>query len=116
MTQLTKNGEILCRESFYGTFFKSSYHALLEAQIEFERKFVMAEGEPSLENYYRLLDLKPPEDSKTIGWSHDYMEIDWETDWIDFLYKPAITEDGRPYIDISYPIPPVSLLYDQHYY
>lgn len=112
MVHSTKNGDILCRESFYGTFFKSSPLAVLEAEYEFNRKYALGEGDGSLAMFYKLLDLEPPSESLTIGWNYDYMQVEWETIWIDFIHRPGITKDGEAYLDIHYPIPPVSLFYE----
>jgi len=108
----TKNGDILFRESFYGTFFKSSPLAVLEAEYEFNRKYTMGDGDGSLALFYRLLDLEPPDQSRGIGWCYDYMQVEWETIWVDFIHRPMMTKSGIPYTDIHYPIPPVSLFYD----
>lgn len=113
--QLTRNGETLFRESQYGTFFKSSTIAVMRAEYEFNRMFAMGEGDSSLALFYRLLDLKPPNDSLIMGWNQDYMMYAWECWWIDFIHKPAFTENGTPYVDITYPIPPASLFYEGEY-
>lgn len=111
MVYSTKNGDILFREEFCGTFFKSSPIAVLEAEYEFNRKYALGEGDSSLADFYKLLDLEPPKESEQIGWCYDYMQIEWETIWIDFIHRPKLTKDGTPYTEISYPIPPVSLFY-----
>lgn len=113
MTKLTKNGDILFRESFCGTFFKSSPLAVLEAEYEFNRKYALGEGDESLALFYSLLDLEPPAQSKDIGWNYDYMGVEWETMWIDFIHRPKMTKEGVPYTEIYYPIPPVSLYYEE---
>lgn len=112
MTELTKNGDSLFREEFYGTFFKSSPIAVLEAEYEFNRKYALGESDGSLAEFYKLLDIEPPKESLQIGWNYDYMQIEWETMWIDFIHRPKITKEGVPYTEIYYPIPPVSLYYD----
>lgn len=109
----TKNGDILFRESFCGTFFKSSPLAVLEAEYEFNRKYALGEGDQSLALFYSLLDLEPPAQSKDIGWCYDYMGVEWETMWVDFIHRPRITKEGVPYTEIYYPIPPVSLYYEE---
>lgn len=113
--QLTKNGDILFRESQYEIFFKSSTIAVLRAEYEFNRMYAMGEGDSSLALFYKLLEIKPPKDAMSIGWSPDYMMDEWECWWIDFIHKPAFTDDGTPYVDIYYPIPPVNLMYERSY-
>ena len=111
MIQTTKNGDILCRESYLGVFFKSSPLAILEAEYEMNRGFALGEGDCTLAKFYDLLDLEPPPESYFIGWDPEYMAEEWSTYWIEFMSRPAITPDGQPYIDIYYPIPPTNMGY-----
>ena len=113
--KLTRNGETLFRESYFNTFFRSSPLAVAQAEMEFNRMYAMGEGDASLAIFYRLLDLDPPADSKVVGWDQDYMMDEWETWWIYFQHAPNFTEDGTPYCDIYYPIPPSSLYYERSY-
>ena len=113
--ELTKHGETLFREAYYGTFFKSSMVAVKDAEMEFNRMYAIGEGDGSLALFYRLLDLSPPEGSKIIGWDPDYMMDEWETYWIYFQHYPKFTDDGTPYCDIGYPIPPTSLFYERSF-
>ena len=113
--QLTKNGETLFRETQYNTFFRSSVLAVQRAEYEFNRMYALGEGDASLALFFKLLEIKPPNDALTIGWDPDYMMDEWECWWIDFMHRPQFTDNGTPYIEISYPIPPVSLFYERSY-
>lgn len=113
VVELTKHGETLFRESHFGIFFKSSITAVKDAEMEFNRMYAVGEGDGSLALFYRLLDLKPPKDSLTVGWDPDYMMDEWENWWIYFQHAPAFTDDGTVYCDIYYPIPPASLFYER---
>ena len=113
--KLTKNGETLFKESQYDIFFRSSTLAVIRAEYEFNRMYAMGEGDASLALFYKLLEVNAPNDAKLIGWDQDYMMDEWECWWIDFMHRPQFAEDGTPYVEISYPIPPTSLFYERSY-
>lgn len=113
--QLTRNGETLFKETQYNIFFRSSTLAVQKAEYEFNRMYALGEGDSSLALFYKLLEINGPPDAKVIGWNPDYMMDEWECWWIDFMHRPQFTKDGVPYVEISYPIPPVSLFYEGSY-
>lgn len=115
MAILTKNGSELFFEPFFKTFFHSSPLAVLEAEYDFNRGISIGTNLGDLAYFYRLLDLEPPPGSGDVGWNSDYLALDWAAAWVDFIHKPGITDDGKPYCEISYPMEPKPMDYYQDY-
>lgn len=111
MVKYTPNGDVLYLETHYNTFFKSSPLAVLEAEYSFNRGIGNGTCLPTFSYLYDYLDLDPPEGSDYIGWNYEYMASEFACTWVDFVHTPRITEDGRPYIEITYPMEPKPMDY-----
>lgn len=111
MTKYSGNGDSLFYESAFHTFFKSSPLAVLEAEYSFNRGLATNTSMGSLDYFYMYLNLEPPQGSNDLGWNYDYLALEWCSCWVDFVHSPKITEDGIPYIEISYPMEPKPMDY-----
>lgn len=106
MIKYTSNGDVLYLESHFHTFFKSSPLAVLEAEFSFNRGLATGTCLGNFSYLYQFLDLEPPEEANEVGWNYEYLVRDWCSTWVDFVHTPRITDDGKPYIEISYPMEP----------
>ncbi len=108
MVQFTGKGGELFYEPHFGIFFRSSMLAVLEAEYTLNRDFTLQQHDATLEHFYNLLHIKPPLGASEVGWPEEYLIDEWTIDWIDFVHRPAIDDQRRPYICIDYPMEPVS--------
>lgn len=105
--KLTQNGNDLCYESYYGTYFRSSYCALLETMYNMNGRLIF-DGVLSMEQLYKSLELKPPGGSSEIGWSDEFFAIEYEQpSWIDFYVSTSIAPNGEPCITLNYMTKPI---------
>lgn len=115
MIQYTPNGDSLYLESHFNVFFKSSPLAVLEAEFSFNRGLATGTILGNMKYFYDFLRLTPPPGAEEVGWNYDYMAQEWFSSWVDFVHRPMITDEGLPYIEISYPMEPKPMDYRNDY-
>lgn len=111
MIQYSGKGDQLFFEPECGVWFKSSPLAVLEAEYNFNRGLATCTCVGNLSYLYTYLSLIPPRKAENIGWNFDYLALEWNTVWVDFIHVPKITDDGIPYIEIQYPMEPKPMDY-----
>lgn len=106
--KLTKNGTYLCYESYYGTYFRSSYCAILETMYNMNGKMVF-DDMVSMRQIYESLELPPPPGASSMGWNGEYFAIEYEQPpWIDFYVDTSIAPNGEPCITLNYVTKPIN--------
>ena len=116
MTQYTKHGNDLYFEPKFNTWFKSSPLAVSNAIIRFVRGVITGQMLPSFRFLYESLSLEVPEGADELGWNYDYLAREWDTVWIDILQIPKLTDQGIPYMELSYPMEPKPMDYLEGWY
>lgn len=107
--KLTRNGNDLCYESYYGTYFRSSYSALLETMYNMNGRFTF-DGRLDMDQVYKSLDLAPPDGSNGIGWDAEFFVVEYEKpSWIDFFVSTTVAPNGEPCITLNYVTEPIFL-------
>ena len=95
----TGNGNTLCHDAVFGSYFRSSHEAVERAIVAINRKIVSGDMYASLNDFYDELDLPHIDIGDLIGWNLDDGEIK-----IDHDYGPSHT--GEPTLIIRYNVYP----------
>lgn len=91
-------------------FFEKSERDVLLAEYNFNRLYAH-QGHVTLNDFYRLLELKPIPDGDKWGWSTDASAEFYGYEWIDFEHQPLKDEiypgNDMEYISIFMLVPPI---------
>lgn len=93
---ITGNGEVLCRDSFSGRYFKGNVESIRKAQNDINEQ-ILGFGYASLTDFYHLIDLDRTAVSDEVGWQKMFT----------VQFSAALTEDNQPCIVIDYSVEPV---------
>lgn len=107
----TDKGNDLCYESFYGTYFRSSYSSLIETMYNMNGKLTF-DNTVTMEDVYKSLGLSncAPPIASQMGWNDEFMYVEYETPaWIDFYISTKIAPTGEPCMVLNYTLGPISL-------
>ena len=107
--RLTPNGNDLCYETYYGTYFRSSYSALLETMYNMNGRMTF-HGTVTMDDIYRSLCVEKPKDANCVGWVDEFFSLFLEQPpWIDFYISTKIAPNGEPCLHLNYMHKPILL-------
>lgn len=107
--QLTINGDDLCYETYYGTYFRSSYSALLETMYNMNGHMAF-DGVVTMADIYNSLCIEKPKNASYWGWVDEYFSLFLEKPpWIDFDISTGIAPNGEPCLRLNYGNKPILL-------
>lgn len=103
-SDISVSGELgLYCEYNYGEFFERRQEEVLQAEYQFNLKFI-SQGYACLNDFYELLGLEKTEAGEVLGWS--FGEGCYGCSWIDFTHEYLELEDGMECYIIDTLIPP----------
>ena len=89
----------------YGSYFNATVDKVLAAEMELNRLFILRRR-ATLNDFFKLLELKPVEGGDEIGWSEELGSEYYGYSWIDFEHFDAVEEDGLECTIITTPFQP----------
>ena len=92
----------------YGSYFESTPEKVLKAEMELNKRFILR-GAVTLDDFFKLLNLKAEEGDNHLGWSKELGDEFYGYSWVDFEHYDAKLEDGLECTIISTPFPPTIL-------
>lgn len=88
-----------------GKFFERTMQQIMDAEYNANRWFIL-NGQLTLNEFLRILDLEPIEEGDEIGWDDYIGEALYGYRWIDFAHRYYKTDDGLDVCAIDLPFEP----------
>lgn len=88
-----------------GKFFERTMQQIMDAEYNANRWFIL-NGQLTLNEFLRILDLEPVEEGDEIGWDDYIGETLYGYRWIDFCHRHYQTDDGLDVCAIDLPFEP----------
>lgn len=87
------NEKQLFYDEFSNRYFHSTTEAVLRAEYQLNRDFIM-KSYAHLNEFYDLLGLEPIDSGWTLGWAEGVCLENYWQNWIDFAHMKVVLEDG----------------------